>query len=270
MFTCRPIECKTMSQEDRASRRDIALKWLNDNSTKIKNFLKAYNALSIVPPIPDSKIAELHKSAMDALQEEAKILATQVIACEHVWANWDAETCDKMYKDGMEIDNALLLLCIPIDMAARVRAVKAVKAVQLQDPWYKWASSKPWGPHLSLTAQCLLSDSYHTMRDQRWRHLWEEDRYSTLGGNRNERMDAKIEAEEDAATLTMTEKERIVFQLQRATDRKDAAWRTWNREKDDVEQGIGSPHRLAAAKVTLDRTESEFDVVQSQWVKIQS
>ena len=223
------------------SRRDIALKWWSENADKIKNFLKAYNALSIKPPIPDSKITELHKGGLDALTQEAKILASQVIACEHVWANWGAETCDKMYKDGMEIDNALLLLCAPIDMAAR------------EDPWYKWAAgvkAKPWGPHLPLTAQSLLSVSYHTHRDQRWRHLWEEDRG---GGNRNERVDAKVQAEEDAATATMAEKQRLEFQLQRAADRKDAAWRIWKYEKNQFDQGIGHSIRVDAAKAALIR-----------------
>jgi len=171
-----------------------------------------------------------------------------------------------MYKDGMEVENALFLLCAPIDMAARVRAVQIER---FKDPWYKWAEGvkvKPWGPHLHLTPQCLMSDSYHTYRDQRWRHLWEEDRE---GGNRSQRMDVKIEAEEDAATLKMTEQQRILFQMQRAARKKDAAWRNWKYEKNEFDQGIGSSVRVDAAKIAWDRTEYALDLVRVKWVEWQ-
>ena len=140
-------------------------------------------------------------------------------------------------------------------------------AAHLKDPWYTWAAgvkAKPWGPHLPLTAQSLLSVSYHTHRDQRWRHLWEEDRG---GGNRNERVDAKVQAEEDAATATMAEKQRLEFQLQRAADRKDAAWKIWKYEKNQFDQGIGHSVRVDAAKAALNRLEREFDVVLLQRVE---
>jgi hypothetical protein len=250
-----------MSQEELSSKREIAQDWWTKNGTRVKDFLKAYNALSATPPIADSKIIELHTSGLEALRQEAKIVATQVIAYEHVWHDWNKEICDKMYKEGMEIENALSILGVTVNMAAR-----AVGARDVAGGWQR----EPWGPHLPLNVECILSSSYHTFKDQRWRHLWEEDRRKPLGGNRNERMDAIIEAEEDAAALTMTEQQLMTFQLRRATDRKDAAWRSWNREKEAVEQGIGSVDRVAAAKATWDQMEREFDVVQLRWVKMRS
>ena len=154
------------------------------------------------------------------------------------------------------------LINTPIDMAAQ--------EARLKDPWYTWAAgvkAKPWGPHLPLTAKSLLSPSYHTHRDQRWRHLWEEDRGTALGGNRNERVDTKIQAEEDAVALTMTDKDRMCFQLQRATNKKDAAWKFWAYEKNEFDQGIGSSVRLDAAKAACDRMEHELDLVLLRWVE---
>ena len=275
-----------MSKEERESRRDIAHRWWLEVGQRIKEFLFAYNAMSRKPPIPDGKITELHKSAMDTLHEEAKIVAAQVIAYEHVWNDWDKETCDKMYDDVMEIDNALNLLEVSVDRAARTaRAAGAAEAREerLKDPWYKWEAGfancvdyvkleplrlEPWGPHLPLTTQCLFSVSYNTLRDQRWRHLWEKDRDGTLGSNRNKRMDAKIEAEEDAAAATIPEKKRLEFQWQRAKNKRDAAWRTMNREQDAVEQGVGSLDSLAVFKVTLDKMDQELEVARLRWVEV--
>jgi len=274
MFTCRFTEFKVLSKEECEPLRVVAKEWWADNSEKVKGLLNSYVSLSTILPIPDRSSTHLRKSALGILKQEAEIISKQVITTTHldIGREWNQEILDKIYEVGKEIPNALYFMGLRESLIDKyldsqiwykmANDMGYVKSIVFEPICYKpkkLIQEQSWQPHMALTAECLLGAETNASEDLRWRWLWEKDRYSSFGGNRNQRMDAIIEAEKDAAALQMTEKQRAEFQWQRAKIKRNVAYTAWCLENEDAKKGYWNADRIAAAEATLKERDKELD-----------